>query len=293
MRNAKRAHGFLLFICLLGVLGANFLGGLMPKSIFEGISQYLLLLVPALFLIGLRRKNPVEVLRLRPMGFKSLGRVWLLSLAMQPLIMFLSEVGIRIFGDPSNILFSETAGYGYGKAVFLLAVTPAICEEVVFRGVIADYYKRIGFLKAMLMSGFLFGLYHMNPYQFLYTFFIGIFAYCILRFTDSILAPILLHFFNNFYAVSLNHYGEKWQAVMQHFHLEIKGGMALLFFGLFALLSLVLSILILLRLAAKTEASAGREGLKEAIQEPLMDAPLWITIGLFVLSSFLFINAVK
>ncbi|ACY40069.1 CAAX amino terminal protease family protein [Blattabacterium sp. (Blattella germanica) str. Bge] len=78
-----------------------------------------------------------------------------------------------------------------------------ICEEVLFRGIILNgmLKNKIHPIKAILFSSFLFGLTHMNPWQFVGGLFIGSFIGFIYFVTSSIIDCILLHVFNNAFAV--------------------------------------------------------------------------------------------
>ncbi|WP_185870490.1 CPBP family intramembrane glutamic endopeptidase [Blattabacterium cuenoti] len=78
-----------------------------------------------------------------------------------------------------------------------------ICEEVLFRGIILNgmLKNKIHPAKAILFSSFLFGLTHMNPWQFVGGFLIGSFIGFIYFTTNSIIDCILLHVFNNAFAI--------------------------------------------------------------------------------------------
>ncbi|AGW85817.1 CAAX Amino Terminal Protease Family Protein [Blattabacterium sp. (Nauphoeta cinerea)] len=78
-----------------------------------------------------------------------------------------------------------------------------ICEEVLFRGIILNgmLKNKIHPIKAILFSSFLFGLTHMNPWQFVGGILIGSFIGFIYFITSSIIDCILLHIFNNAFAI--------------------------------------------------------------------------------------------
>ncbi len=88
--------------------------------------------------------------------------------------------------------------------IAVVAITPAVCEEVMFRGFIQKSFelKYKPFLGALITAIF-FGLYHFNPYAFLpltvLGFYLGYSAYK----SNSILVPVVLHFINNLSAVVL------------------------------------------------------------------------------------------
>ena len=88
---------------------------------------------------------------------------------------------------------------------FYVALVPAICEELVFRGVITNGIKQHGLKTAVLLSAVLFALMHLNLQQFFYQLFLGgVMAYIVLK-TGNILYTMLLHFFNNFVILLNNH----------------------------------------------------------------------------------------
>ena len=78
------------------------------------------------------------------------------------------------------------------------AVIPAICEELLFRGVIfrglLDKYKPVS---AMLIGGALFMLMHGSLQQSLYQFILGVVLCLVYYLTKNIFYPMLLHFLNN------------------------------------------------------------------------------------------------
>ena len=83
-------------------------------------------------------------------------------------------------------------------AIISVGIIPAFTEELLFRGLILDglknnYSKR----KAIIISALLFGIIHLNPWQFYSAFIIGLISAWICIETNSILLSIYIHFFNN------------------------------------------------------------------------------------------------
>ncbi len=78
------------------------------------------------------------------------------------------------------------------SAIFTVIVAP-IGEEFIFRRLVIDRARRFGELQAVLLSGALFGAFHMNFFQFFYAFFLGlIFGYIYLK-TGRLRHTIFLH----------------------------------------------------------------------------------------------------
>ena len=82
-------------------------------------------------------------------------------------------------------------------ALFVVAIVPAICEELVFRGIVLNGLRSRGKWVAVLLSALLFGLMHNNIEQLPYTFALGVVLGTLAYETGSILPGILTHAMNN------------------------------------------------------------------------------------------------
>lgn len=83
-------------------------------------------------------------------------------------------------------------------SLILVGIVPAITEEMFFRGLILNGFTGIySARKAIFISALLFGIIHLNPWQFFGAFIIGAFMAYILIKTKSILLCIYMHLFNN------------------------------------------------------------------------------------------------
>jgi len=79
----------------------------------------------------------------------------------------------------------------------VIGVTPAVCEELFFRGLVLSGFRRLGIVSALLGSALLFGLAHSSVYRLLPTAFLGVlFGYAVWR-TGSIACSMLAHAVNN------------------------------------------------------------------------------------------------
>jgi len=81
--------------------------------------------------------------------------------------------------------------------IFFIGVIPAICEEILARGLLLKAYEKAGIIRAVIYSAFLFGIIHFDITNFLGPVFLGILmGYYVIR-TNSIFAGMLAHFANN------------------------------------------------------------------------------------------------
>jgi membrane protease YdiL (CAAX protease family) len=79
-----------------------------------------------------------------------------------------------------------------------VGLTGPILEEVLFRGIILEgFLNRYRPGKAIFWSAFLFGLFHLNPWQFIPAFLIGLLLGYIYLKTRSLFPVIFIHVINN------------------------------------------------------------------------------------------------
>ena len=95
------------------------------------------------------------------------------------------------------------------QIVFFIALIPAVCEEILFRGylmqnIMADNSP----LFALITSALIFSIIHFNIGGFLPIFFIGLYLGMLVYATKSIIPAIFLHFLNNFFIIIGMNYGD-------------------------------------------------------------------------------------
>ncbi len=91
-----------------------------------------------------------------------------------------------------------------GLLFLVVAVAPAIGEEVIFRGIIGrGLVARHGILAGVIMTSVLFAAVHIHPAHVVSLLPLAFFIHLVYLATRSILAPMLLHLLNNSLAVVL------------------------------------------------------------------------------------------
>lgn len=187
--------------------------------ITNSIGQVLGLAVPALLFARLHSSRVMDYLRLREVG----GGVLLLAvvgvLGLQPVAQWLAEVnrqiplpeGLRLL-DESQLEVIRTvleSDLGLTFNLVMMALVPGICEEVLFRGYAQRQFERAtGPAMGIILSGVLFGLYHLRPSQLIPLVVLGLYmAYLVWR-TGSLLPAMLVHVVHNGLAVAAARYVE-------------------------------------------------------------------------------------
>lgn len=97
----------------------------------------------------------------------------------------------------------ETSGLNEYSPMWVVAtlILPPLVEETIFRGLILQYLKRAGacFIVANLIQSVLFGIFHMNLVQGIYTAAFGfLLGYLTWRY-QSLLVPMAMHALFNFF----------------------------------------------------------------------------------------------
>ncbi|MBI2419468.1 MAG: CPBP family intramembrane metalloprotease [Ignavibacteriales bacterium] len=83
-----------------------------------------------------------------------------------------------------------------------VAVAPAICEEVLFRGYTQTSLQvKYSKFTAAIVTAAIFAVFHFNPMGIVGLFVLGLYFGWAAYKTNSILVPVVLHFLNNFVAV--------------------------------------------------------------------------------------------
>lgn len=131
----------------------------------------------------------------------SLVCVFGLQYAIHGVDLGLSALGYKL----SSTSLPLNNGWWYVANLVILALLPAIGEELIYRGIIFNGLRRnVSDKAAVFISAALFTLMHGGLEQFVYPFILGIFfGWLVLR-TGSTLSSIILHFCNNAIVVTLS-----------------------------------------------------------------------------------------
>jgi sodium transport system permease protein len=89
-----------------------------------------------------------------------------------------------------------------------LALTPAICEEALFRGpILLGLRQRFSMATACVLTGILFGILHGDLWRFVPTSLLGALLAWVALASGSIVPAMVVHFFNNGALTVLGYYG--------------------------------------------------------------------------------------
>ncbi|WP_304507135.1 CPBP family intramembrane glutamic endopeptidase [Anaerotignum sp.] len=250
-----------------------------PYVWFSSIVQIVYFAIPIIGYFICTKKNPKEVFRLYPLGWKNLLLIIVFGFVIQPLMRFLSFFTSMFFPNVALEYAETLEGASFVSTLISMAILPAFLEELSLRGVFLSGYRRLGTWKAIFCTALLFGLLHMNPQQFPYAFFAGLFFCFLVERTGSIWASIIPHFIINATNV-ISMFLPVSQDVAA---MEMPGNTTILFYtGISAFLSLPLLGLILFAFL-KINPASNPYTLKNGTTEHFLSLPIFCVFGLFII----------
>lgn len=206
MKQIRKANWFLLFVICIFVGGSFGLSWLfervnVPYNLRVMSGQILIGFSLIVFLI-ITRTNPIKAFRSRRLGIIDVLLAVLLMFLMLPMVYFINYVSMFFTENTTAATIGAMVDNPYWMNLLMLAVTPAIIEELVCRGVLFHAYKKKNLLAAVLTTAFIFGLLHMNLNQMLYAAVIGIVFAIAVEVTGSIYTSMIMHFIMNSISVT-------------------------------------------------------------------------------------------
>ena len=191
--------------------------------IFTMGGQILFLLVPAIFLARLldTRISTVFPWRKPHVGETLFAVLSLLFLqeAMQIYLFFQDRIplprGIEKYVAPARQMLEEMFRILVSAkdipellfVVLVVAITPAIVEELLFRGLIQSAFeRRVVPVRAAIWTGIIFGIFHFNPFQIVPLIILGCFFGILRMRSRSMIIAMTVHFLNNALAVVVTYF---------------------------------------------------------------------------------------
>ena len=203
-----------LLILVVALLLMVYLGGIMSLShpvMGVVVPQFFIGVLPVLACIYIKG-NAREIFKLNiPKGKDLLGAVCL-YLGAGSLSLLIGNLLSIAFPDNSQTLNEEYTklldGISFVPALLLIAMLPAICEELMFRGyMFAAFRQKMSLPRAIFFVSVLFGISHMSLIKVIPTAILGAaLAYAMYK-ADSIAASALIHFLNNGVSIFILYYG--------------------------------------------------------------------------------------
>ncbi|MCI9304778.1 CPBP family intramembrane glutamic endopeptidase [Clostridium sp.] len=167
------------------------------------ISHIVIFIFPAIIYLIVTKQSARDVLKLNKLYFKDILLIILLAFVCQPIMTFFSLISQFFFENEIGNFVTNIVESPYIVLLLLIAVLPAITEEITIRGIVLSGYEDKNIYLSCIITGLLFGIMHLDPQQFLYATVLGVILALVVRITNSIFASILMHFLINGTSITL------------------------------------------------------------------------------------------
>ncbi|MGD0339567.1 MAG: CPBP family intramembrane glutamic endopeptidase [Bacteroidota bacterium] len=172
------------------------------------VSEFSFMLMPVLWLIKRWHTSDIRgYIRLKRSSFVEILLAVIATLTLIPASNWIADELLRQLHIPEKLLEMNAeifTAHSTGELLWLVVViclTPAICEEIFFRGYVQRTFERTIRWKSILLVGIFFGLFHFQPLGLVSLSMLGIlFGYFYYR-SKSLLPSMAAHFTNNFVAI--------------------------------------------------------------------------------------------
>jgi uncharacterized protein len=226
----------ILFMLLSGVPFAELMNAISsgnavePIRLGQALGQFLFLALPVLVLTSLHTGSTLlsqpnrDFLALTspnllPSPALTMGLGVLGVLVMIPALGYIGDVQLVLLYDVFGLRESLAGFYEQQKnllekitrvdsplefiwVAIIISITPAICEELFFRGYIQRNFSRVlSGAGAVVWTGTLFGLYHINPFQTVPLVLVGVYLAYLRQTSGSLLPSMVAHAVFNFFSL--------------------------------------------------------------------------------------------
>lgn len=196
---SARAGNRILCVTTVVMIGIQFL--LVFFGVYDTLplvlgTQLSVLIIPVAgaFISGADIK---ETFRIRAVSIKTVVFSLMIILCSYPIVALLNVISMFFV---ENAVAETAAGlyqHGFLASMLVMALCPAIGEEFLMRGIVYRSYRKKSPVLAWILSAVIFGLLHMNFNQMPYAIYLGLIMVVMMEASDSIVTPMLMHFFMN------------------------------------------------------------------------------------------------
>lgn len=267
---------------------------LLNNTIFSLVTGQLVLLIPCFFYFIKTKKDIKGMLRFNKIKPITIILLIPFTYALVPLLGFLNTISLLFSKNTiGTSLNSIITAYSPIVSVFIIAFIPCMVEELLFRGVIYNNYRKVNLKQGILLSGLLFGLFHMNINQFIYAFAMGIVFALVNEATDSLFSTMIIHFVINANSVLLQYLSVSNGTTQDLQYTKEMLLSSAIVYGVMAIFTTAIAVFLLIAIAKiekRYEIVKQQLGAVQKEKEPssLYTIPLWVLI--LICSFFMILN---
>jgi membrane protease YdiL (CAAX protease family) len=211
-RSLTVGHGLGIFLLML-VAELVVAGITLPVFGFHVmvvVSEALVFLVPLTFLSAAGSSLRKTLSYPRKLGFGFWATVLAATVFLLLVISDITGYIHQLIPRPEaqqKALLEVLVAKSWPEYIFRLlgaAALAGFCEEFAFRGFLQSIFvERLGGVKAILLTAFLFALMHLDPWSFAGVFLLGMFLGYLVYLTGNLWVPMAVHAFSNSLSFSM------------------------------------------------------------------------------------------
>ncbi|HZZ27248.1 MAG TPA: ABC transporter permease subunit/CPBP intramembrane protease [Pirellulales bacterium] len=232
------------------------------------VTELVVVALPALLMTVMLTRSPGKTLLLRMPASWTLPAAVALAVVLHPALKVLQVIIMQLYPVPQSIekaMESLHMASNFWPSIAILALLPAVCEELAFRGFILSGFRHLGHKWwAIVLSSILFGIVHTVLQQSIVAGLLGmVIGYLAIQ-TSSILPGMLFHFTNNALSLVVAKYHSSH--LFQGMTRPIDDGSDFLYPWWLVIVGILIAATILIRFARLDYRKTKEEKLQEAIE---------------------------
>lgn len=200
LKNKYNGIGIVFLITVIIRISYSFCAGYLGE--LTGFSEGILTVVgqfcyavPGIVFCIIYRKDLKTTFHIKKLTIPSVLLLIVVGVLMVPVMAFVNGISLLFTENAaSSVIESMVNEYTWVYMISIMALTPAIFEEMIYRGVFFCGLRKAGLCISVLTSALLFGLMHMNVNQFCYAMAMGMMMAMIVEVTGSLLSTMIIHF---------------------------------------------------------------------------------------------------
>jgi sodium transport system permease protein len=242
------------------------------------VTQLVVVVAPSLLLTLLLTRSPKQTLLLRKPAWWTVPAAACLAASLHPAIKSLQVILQQLYPVSSDVKDLEQQLSGaladapsVWVVVLLVALVPAICEELAFRGFILSGFRHLGHKWwAIVLSSVMFGITHTMLHQSLVTSVAGAVIGFVAVQSGSIFPGMLFHFTHNALAVIEGQFHDNrfFGGITE----PIENGKDFVYNGWLVGVGLLIAIALLVKFGQLSYRKTDEEVLQETIQREAVGA---------------------
>lgn len=191
----------IILVNIISLWDVNLIKNINNQTILSAVTNYILILPIFIYLM---KKIESTKITGRKIGIKkffvylciALTLMWIGNMVGLIITTILGNTITNEIVNPIEELIQNSSIY---INLIIISIIAPIFEELFFRKLLIDRTIKYGATLSILLSAFIFALFHGNLNQFFYAFLLGAFFAYVYTKTGNIIYTILLHAFVNFY----------------------------------------------------------------------------------------------